>query len=162
RWLIYLPPTMSPCETSRRPALLEHPEEAFTHFRKAGVARLICEEKHMGSRAVVIVCKGSAAAQARFGVSDEAIGMCYTRPYRRFAWPVRGLDDLRLAPFHLLASEERVHVDKTHAWHLEQLGLLCAADPSLLQTTRACPVELGNRESEGAGIRFWEELTAAG
>src|SRR5262249_32281515 len=27
RWLIYLPPTMSPSETSHRPELLEHPDE---------------------------------------------------------------------------------------------------------------------------------------
>ena len=30
KWLIYLPPTMSPSETSRREGLLEHPAEAFT------------------------------------------------------------------------------------------------------------------------------------
>ena len=29
KWLIYLPPTMSPCETSHAPGLLEHPAEAF-------------------------------------------------------------------------------------------------------------------------------------
>ena len=33
RWLIYLPPTMSPCETSQEPGLLEHPAEAFAYFR---------------------------------------------------------------------------------------------------------------------------------
>ena len=27
KWLIYLPPTMSPCETRREPGLLEHPAE---------------------------------------------------------------------------------------------------------------------------------------
>src|ERR1700722_14967896 len=52
KWLIYLPPTMSPTETSTRPGLLEHPAEAFNYFRREGIARIICEEKHMGSRAV--------------------------------------------------------------------------------------------------------------
>jgi protein phosphatase len=32
KWLIYLPPTMSPCETSSAPGLLEHPAEAFAYF----------------------------------------------------------------------------------------------------------------------------------
>ena len=33
KWLIYLPPTMSPSETSRLPELLEHPQEAFAYYR---------------------------------------------------------------------------------------------------------------------------------
>lgn len=45
-WLIYLPPAISPCETS----FLEHPAEAFAYFRTRGVPRVICEEKLMGSR----------------------------------------------------------------------------------------------------------------
>ena len=55
RWLIYLPPTMSPSETSRREGLLEYPEEAFAYYRKAGVGRVVMEEKHMGSRAVIVI-----------------------------------------------------------------------------------------------------------
>src|SRR5207247_4815219 len=54
RWLIYLPPTMAPTATSRLPELLEHPAEAFDEFRRTGVPTVVCEEKHMGSRAVVI------------------------------------------------------------------------------------------------------------
>src|ERR1051326_5584991 len=71
KWLIYLPPTMSPSETSREPGLLEHPAEAFAYYRQQGVARVICEEKHMGSRAVVIVCRDEDAARRRFGVVGE-------------------------------------------------------------------------------------------
>src|SRR4029078_2326862 len=55
RWLIYLPPTMSPCETSRMAGLLEHPAEAFAYYRSQGAPRVVCEEKHMGWRAVVCV-----------------------------------------------------------------------------------------------------------
>ncbi len=29
RWLLYLPPTMSPVATSKLPDLLEHPAQAF-------------------------------------------------------------------------------------------------------------------------------------
>jgi len=84
KWLIYLPPTMSPTETTEKPGLLEHPAEAFAYFRREGVPRLVCEEKHMGSRAVVIVCRDEDAARRRFGVVGEDIGICYTRTGRRF------------------------------------------------------------------------------
>jgi protein phosphatase len=84
KWLIYLPPTMSPSETSSEPGLLEHPAEAFDYFRKAGVEQVICEQKHMGSRAVVIVCRDRDAALKRFGVAEDEAGTCYTRTGRRF------------------------------------------------------------------------------
>jgi protein phosphatase len=84
KWLIYLPPTMSPTETTSQPGLLEHPAEAFSYFRREGVPRVVCEEKHMGSRAVVIVCRDEDAARRRFGVVGEGIGICYTRTGRRF------------------------------------------------------------------------------
>ena len=84
RWLIYLPPTMSPSETSSEPNLLEHPVEALAYYRKNGVTRVVCEEKHMGSRAVVIVCKNADVALRRFGVADEGMGIVYTRTGRNF------------------------------------------------------------------------------
>ena len=84
RWLIHLPPTMSPPETSSRPEMLEHPEEAFAYFRKSGVRDVVCEAKHMGSRAIAIVCRDDAAALTRFGVQDGHGGVCYTRTGRPF------------------------------------------------------------------------------
>ena len=85
RWLIYLPPTMSPSETSTQPGWLEHPAEAFAYYRQQGVPRVVCEEKHMGSRAVLVVCRDGAAAQRRFGVPEDGpMGVCYTRTGRRF------------------------------------------------------------------------------
>ena len=84
RWLGYLPPTISPCETSQLPGLLEHPNEVFTYFRNNGVSKVICEEKHMGSRAVVVVGQDAAAIERRFGITGEGIGACYTRTGRRF------------------------------------------------------------------------------
>ena len=83
RWLIYLPPTMSPCEASALPDFLEHPAEAFRYYKQEGVDRVVCEQKHMGSRAVVIVCKDEAAAARRFGINNES-GIVYTRTGRRF------------------------------------------------------------------------------
>lgn len=84
KWLIYLPPTMSPTETSHEPGLLEHPAEAFAYYRHEGIPTVICEEKHMGSRAVVILCRDKNVARKRFGVVSEGIGVCYTRTGRRF------------------------------------------------------------------------------
>jgi protein phosphatase len=82
RWLIYLPPTMAPTATASQPGLLEHPREALAAFRTAGVPDVICEEKHMGSRAVVIACRDVDAAQRRFGIAGP--GAIYTRTGRAF------------------------------------------------------------------------------
>ncbi|RYD63141.1 MAG: polynucleotide kinase-phosphatase, partial [Verrucomicrobiaceae bacterium] len=84
RWLIYLPPTMSPCGTSEREGWLERPEEAFDYYRHQGVTTVVCEEKHMGSRAVAVVCRDPLVAISRFGVKHEKRGVIYTRTGRRF------------------------------------------------------------------------------
>jgi protein phosphatase len=86
RWLVYLPPTMSPCETEPPgEPYLEHPRAAFAYFRNEGVSEVICEEKHMGSRAVIVICRDAATANRRFGTPLRAgIGECYTRTGRRF------------------------------------------------------------------------------
>ncbi|MFV0133121.1 polynucleotide kinase-phosphatase [Streptomyces sp. HMX87] len=95
RLLPYLPPTMAPTATSRVDGYLEHPEEAFAQYAADGVARVVCEEKHMGSRAVALVCRDAGTARARFGVggacrSSEAgsgggpTGSLYTRTGRPF------------------------------------------------------------------------------
>ena len=83
RWLIYLPPTMSPPETSREPGLLEHPAQAFATYRKNGLAEVVCQEKHMGSRAIAVVCRDAEVAARRFSPA-EAGGAIYTRTGRRF------------------------------------------------------------------------------
>ncbi|MFG2244135.1 polynucleotide kinase-phosphatase [Spirillospora sp. NPDC048823] len=84
RWLVYLPPTMAPAETSPLPGYLEHPAEALAAYRDKGVVRAVCEEKHMGSRAVVVVCRDASAAADRFGVADGTTGAVYTRTGRSF------------------------------------------------------------------------------
>ena len=84
RYLLWLPPTMSPGSTARHDGYLEHPAEAFNDYRAAGVERVMCEEKHMGSRAVVLVCRDHATAEVRFGVADDSSGAIYTRTGRPF------------------------------------------------------------------------------
>ena len=68
--LLYLPPTMSPVDSSRREGLLEHPDEAFSHFGRRGVGHVVCEEKHMGSRGVIRVRPdGTGVVHSRTGRS---------------------------------------------------------------------------------------------
>ena len=267
RWLVYLPPTMAPSETSRRPDWLEHPDQVFAYYRDNGVERVICQEKHMGSRALVIACRDEEAARSRFGVLDGSAGICYTRTgrrffetiemegeflrrvraaigtagmweeldtdwmvldcelmpwsaraqqllqdqyaatgaaagvaldetvavletaarrggqvdellaafhqrrqlmgqyvdaYRRYCWPVVGMEDLKLAPFHLMASEGAVHHDKDHLWHMEKLGGICEADRGILQKTVCKIVDTGEDASFAGGGAWWEELTERG
>ncbi|PRH78602.1 polynucleotide kinase-phosphatase [Streptomyces solincola] len=83
RLLPYLPPTMAPVPTSKTDGFLEHPAEAFAQYRADGVARVVCEEKHMGSRAVALVCRDADAARQRFGV-DGPTGSLVTRTGRPF------------------------------------------------------------------------------
>jgi protein phosphatase len=267
KWLIYLPPTMSPSETTQKEGYLEYPTEAFAYYRSEGAGTVVCEQKHMGSRAVVIVCRDEEAARKHFGVAGEGIGVCYTRTgrrffsdsalecaflarlhaavsaarlwdelasdwlcldcelmpwsvkaqellrqqyapagaaamaalpqavsllqmgasvnpqlrgllteyeercnlaqlyvdaYRRYCWPVKSLDDLRLAPFHLLASEGRVHSDRDHAWHMDTLGRLSQSDPQFLLATPWRKVDLTNPADEADATAWWEKLTEAG
>ena len=280
-WLIYLPPTMSPTETSKEEGMLEHPAEAFDYFRTRGVDKVVCEQKHMGSRAVVIVCKDSHAAERRFGVVDGTSGICYTRTgrhffdnmeleaalidrvrkalynsgfwsdfdtdwvcldcelmpwsakaqmllkdqysavgisgrvaldeaakllkqaslnktisfdvnkqtsgqnadintllqrfterselmhkyveaYREYCWPVNSIDDLKLAPFHILATEGKVHSDKNHLWHMDTIAKYCAQDDSLIVATNHILVDVTDAESVAKGTKWWEDLTASG
>ncbi|WP_225826992.1 polynucleotide kinase-phosphatase [Streptomyces naphthomycinicus] len=83
RLLPYLPPTMAPTATSQVDGYLEHPREAFAQYAGDGVARVVCEEKHMGSRAVALVCRDAEAARRRFG-TDGPTGSLYTRTGRPF------------------------------------------------------------------------------
>ena len=266
RWLVYLPPTISPCETSKLPGLLEHPAEVFAYYRNNGVSGVVCEEKHMGSRAIVVVGRNSDAIERRFGIASECAGTCYTRTgrrffedpaleaqflervraacgesglwddletgwvlldcelmpwsmkaqelveeqyapvgasagaglsaaqtllrqaaargvdtgetmalvderrrlaelyrdaYARYCWPVTSLDDVKLAPFHLLASEGAVHSGRDHLWHLAMAERLRQADPGLFRETGHRAVNLASHEEEDA-VRWWEELTSVG
>ena len=84
RWLPYLPPTMAPAAASGRADYLEHPDEAFSYFRKAGVDEVVAQEKHMGSRAVLVVARDADAAQSRFGIANPEAGVIVTRTGRPF------------------------------------------------------------------------------
>jgi protein phosphatase len=80
KWLIHLPPTMSPPATTDREGLLEHPDEVFAYYREEGVGEVVAEEKHMGSRALLAVCRDEVAARDRFGVTAGETGAIWTLP----------------------------------------------------------------------------------
>ena len=117
KWLIYLPPTMSPSETTSWPGLLEYPAEAFAYYLHEGVSKVVCEEKHMGSRAVVIICRNEDVARERFGIMGEGIGSCYTRTGRRF------FNDMALETEFL--TRVRSVVDEHGLWHELKTDWLC-------------------------------------
>jgi protein phosphatase len=291
RWLIYLPPTMSPCGTSALDPFLEHPAEAFAYFKKHGVMRIICEEKHMGSRAVIVLCRNAETAKTRFGVEGDSIGIIYTRTgrhffdgaesaheqallsrlgaalersgfwdafstswvcldaelmpwsakarslileqyaptgqagrqalaravkalnaaaglqpemthnsgetssaqfvsgtpgdmdiaaaladyqsrldclklyteaYRRYCWPVSSVDDYRIAPFHILATEGKVWHDENHLRHLAVIrDYITRSDPVFIATNHLA-VDLADDASTAAAIDWWLNLTNSG
>jgi protein phosphatase len=267
QWLAYLPPTMSPTETSSADGWLERPEEAFAHYRKQGVAEVVCEEKHMGSRAIIALCRNADAARVRFdaaggetgaiwtrtgrsffddpamteallgrlrttvdaaglwdelasdwllldaeimpwsakagalidaqyapvaasaraglgaasaalirtnarGVPAEALvahfvdrqyrSALYARAWEPYVWPVSGVDDLRVAPFHLLASEGRVWFDQDHAWHMGLVDRLAAMGQSLVALTRWRLLNLSDAGACTDAAKWWETLTTTG
>ena len=82
--------------------------------------------------------------------------------YRQYCWPVHSLDDLKLAPFHLLATEGTLHTDQNHVWHMETLAAICSHDPGLLVTTPFKVIDLTDSASQTQGIEWWLELTGRG
>src|SRR5438552_1029425 len=104
---------------------------------------------------------GAAALLARTS-ARRAAATDYADAYRRYCWPVQSLDDLKLAPFHLLATEGRVHVDRDHVWHMDTLARLAALDAKLLVATPYRVVDFADAASVDGAVAWWEELTAHG
>jgi protein phosphatase len=104
---------------------------------------------------------GAASLAESFRTRLDNVGR-YIDAYRRYCWPVEQLSDLKLAPFHLLASENAVHVDKPHSWHMARLDALAAADEELLRPTANVAVDTTDPAAEERATRWWEELTASG
>jgi protein phosphatase len=283
RWLVYLPPTMSPCATSSLDDYLEQPAEAFAYYRSHGAETVICEEKHMGSRAVIVLCRDEETARSRFGIDDGTRGIVYSRTgrhffdatdekreeellarlrgvlgetgfwddsstdwlcldtelmpwsakagkllseqyaatgeagrlglsaavkaleaaggrdvepfevkegasglnvdlggllekyktrgealaryteaYRRYCWPSPATDDLRVAPFHILATEGHVWKDAPHIEHMRAIEKYIAWRDPIFIGTNHLTVNVNDDESVRAGISWWTRLTEAG
>jgi protein phosphatase len=267
KWLIYLPPTMSPSATSQEPNLLEHPAEAFGYFAEQGVTRVICEEKHMGSRAIIVLCRTGDAAKARFGVETGETGAIYSRTgrtffrdtaqteevlgviraamdearlwdeletdwicldaeimpwsakaqglireqyapagsaariglgaavtamrtaaergadmadlldhfearadkaaryadaYRGYCWDVASIDDLKIAPFHILATGSGLHMDQNHEWHMTTLARLATGRHQVIMATPNRVVDIADGAQVADVTDWWTGLTTGG
>ena len=263
-WLIYLPPTMSPCETSSLPNYLEYPTEAFEYYKKNGVKKIICQEKHMGSRAVIVLCKDEETARRRFK-AQSGIGVIYTRTgrsffndketeikllshlqivltdfweefqtdwvcldveimpwsakaqallieqyapvglagreglltavnaitqspvynnpllieltdyyknrveslelytkaYRRYCWDIANINDYKIAPFHILATEGKVWNSENHSNHMNIIKKYVDNDPIFIATNHML-VDLLDEESIKTVSKWWLDLTEKG
>jgi protein phosphatase len=118
------------------------------------------------------VRRGDGATEDAGALRDRYAGRAamaadYVDAYRRYCWPVQGVSDLKVAPFHLLATEGAVHTSKDHLWHMETLARLCRADvgathASPLLDTVCQVVDVTDPASHEAGARWWEALTGRG
>lgn len=164
RWLVYLPPTMAPVATSAREDVLEHPTEAFGYFGAAGVSRVVCEEKHMGSRAVVLVTRDAAGevAARRFGISDGSTGVVVTRTGRPFFDSAAVTEDL-LARVRAAVSTAGLWDELATDWLLLDCELLpwSAKAMGLLRDQYAA-VGAASRAGLGATIAVLEQGAARG
>jgi protein phosphatase len=86
----------------------------------------------------------------------------YVDSYRHYCWQVQSVNDLKLAPFHLLATEGQVHVQRDHVWHMEKLAEVCKAGDGLLLATPYKQVDVTDTSSVDEATRWWEELTGRG
>jgi protein phosphatase len=169
RWLVYLPPTMSPVATSTHDGMLEHPEQAFDAYRSVGVSSVVCEEKHMGSRAVVVLPRDAEAALRRFGAPGGASGAVYTRTGRPFFDPAlteQLLARLRAAAetsgvFDELGSDWLVLDTELLPWSAKALELLKNSYAAVGAAARtALPAAIrALRQALGSGADVGELLT---
>jgi len=118
RYLLYLPPTMSPPTTSQRAGMLEHPDEAFAAYRSDGVSEVVVQEKHMGSRAVVLLAKDPS----RFGGPAGWRGVVHTRTGRPFFGDE--LSERFLAELHAAAERAGLFDELGSSWLLFDAELL--------------------------------------
>lgn len=92
----------------------------------------------------------------------EELARQYVEAYRRYCWQVRGVEDVKIAPFHLLATEGRVHAGRDHVWHMQALARVCGADPQVFLATPYKVVDLSEPLGELEATRWWEDLTRTG
>ena len=135
-------------------------EEQYAPVGAAAVAGL-------GSAAGLLArtaARGVEGAEALIARTEERLAAArgFDAAWRRYAWPVNAVDDLRLAPFRLLATEGAVHDDRDHAWHMTRLAAVCAADPGVLEATSWRVVDLAGDEAAASAARWRQELTEAG
>ena len=86
----------------------------------------------------------------------------YIAAYRRYCWPVGSLEDLKLAPFHVMATENAVHAGRDHEWHMAIIGRICDAAESVLFRTDFRLVDVTDSAGEANATAWWEGMTGKG
>jgi protein phosphatase len=86
----------------------------------------------------------------------------YVDAYREYCWTVNQPDDLRIAPFHLLATEGQIFSDRTHIWHMETIKRYCTGIDQMFIATDYIEVETDDESSVQRGIDWWMHLTENG
>ena len=86
----------------------------------------------------------------------------YVKAYQNYCWPVTSIDDYKLAPFHILATEGQVHVDKINEWHMENIAEICKGDFKLLMATAYKIINLNDQFNNAEAINWWMELANNG
>jgi protein phosphatase len=86
----------------------------------------------------------------------------FTRAYRHYCWPVESLRDIRVAPFHIMATEGVVHINRDHVWHMNTISRFAGADEGLLMATPYYVVDLSDPDSEASATQWWTTLTESG
>lgn len=155
-WLIYLPPTMSPSRASSRENYMEYPWEAFQYYQKNGVGRVVCERKHMGSRAVIVLCRTADTAKRRFGVGDGSRGIIYTRTGRRF-FEERGMEAEILERLDQTLTENGFWEDFQTEWVCLDTEIMpWSGKAKALLRSQYGPVGRAGRESLSAAVQVLE------
>lgn len=85
----------------------------------------------------------------------------YADAYAHYCWDVSGMEGVRVAPFHLLATEGHTYADRDHLWHMAELGALAKADPLFMATPHQL-VDLADEAACAQATAWWEELTERG
>ena len=85
----------------------------------------------------------------------------YVRAYKNYCWDVKSIEDYRLAPFHILATEGAIHFDKNHLWHMETISKMCSEEPILFATPYRV-VRLDDQLSVSEATAWWEEMVERG
>jgi protein phosphatase len=114
--------------------------------------------------ALKLTSEHNAEAKSLLDRYEERMQMAgaYVEAYRRYCWPVHALGDFKLAPFHLLASEGAVHIDKDHLWHMQTIARFAEVDRELFLATPFRVVNVNNESGVTEAVTWWEELTASG
>ena len=97
----------------------------------------------------------------RFQSKSETI-QAYQKSYRNYCWEFKGIEDLKVAPFHILATEGCSYFDKTHVWHMEAIKEICEYDSSFLLQTPFKKINLLNQNEWNSGVDWWRDKVGKG